>query len=132
MPRGQQDPAPEQVARVLESFPSINIHAGAHASVEVHAPVALAQHGGRASASVIGRGRRTPLRPRARWVGRRGRSRGSGGSDRLDHMGVIQEWAPHMCRKASPGGAGGGPSTPRSALARGAGGHKDAVGRELV
>ncbi|MFI5680034.1 hypothetical protein [Streptomyces cellulosae] len=62
MPRGQQDPAPEQVARVLESFPSINIHAGNHASVEVHAPVALAQHGGRAGASVIGRGRRTPLR----------------------------------------------------------------------
>ncbi|MFI6567076.1 hypothetical protein [Streptomyces sp. NPDC050534] len=62
MPRGQQDPMPDQVAHVLEGFPSINIHAGDHASVEVHAPVALAQHGGRASASVAGQGRRMPLR----------------------------------------------------------------------
>ncbi len=61
MPRGQQDPTPDQVARVLEGCPSINIRAGDHSSVEVHAPVALAQHGGRASASVIGRKRPTPL-----------------------------------------------------------------------
>ncbi|MET9452491.1 hypothetical protein [Streptomyces cinerochromogenes] len=60
MPRGQQDPTPDQVARALESLPSINIHAGDHASVEVHAPVALAQRGGRASASVIGQGSGRP------------------------------------------------------------------------
>jgi hypothetical protein len=65
MPRDQQDPAPEQVARVLESFPSINIHAGNHASVEVHArsrshitaggPVPASSGGGGGHKDAVGR-----------------------------------------------------------------------------
>lgn len=52
MPRGQQDPTPDQVDQVLQHIPSINITAGDNSSINVTAPVAIANQGGSASASV--------------------------------------------------------------------------------
>ncbi|WP_055637197.1 hypothetical protein [Streptomyces griseoruber] len=64
MPRGQQDPTPDQVAQVIQNLPGININAGDNASISVNVPVAVAHQGGTASANVTGPGwaaQRMPL-----------------------------------------------------------------------
>jgi hypothetical protein len=58
MPHGQQDPTPDQVDQVLRHIPSINITAGDHSSINVTAPVAVANQDGSASANVTGPGQR--------------------------------------------------------------------------
>jgi hypothetical protein len=59
MPRGQQDPTPDQVDQVLQHIPSINITAGDNSSINVAAPIAIANRGGSASASVTAGAQRT-------------------------------------------------------------------------
>jgi hypothetical protein len=57
MPRG--DPTPDQVDQVLQHIPSINITAGDNSSINVAAPIAIANRGGSASASVTAGAQRT-------------------------------------------------------------------------
>jgi hypothetical protein len=59
MSRGQQDPTPDQVDQVLQHIPSINITAGDNSSINVAAPIAIANRGGSASASVTAGAQRT-------------------------------------------------------------------------
>ncbi|GAB2331280.1 AbiTii domain-containing protein [Streptomyces variabilis] len=56
MPRGQQDPTPDQVAEALQN---INIVTGDNSSVNVMAPVAVAHRRGSARVEVGGTGQRT-------------------------------------------------------------------------
>ncbi|MEU0373317.1 hypothetical protein ABZ070_24225 [Streptomyces sp. NPDC006283] len=66
MPRGQQDPTPDQVAQALQS---INIVTGDNSSVNVTAPVAVAHRHGSARAEAGGAAQRTFPRGPAAWAG---------------------------------------------------------------
>jgi hypothetical protein len=59
LPRAKQDPTPDQVDQVLQHIPSINITAGDNSSINVAAPIAIANRGGSASASVTAGAQRT-------------------------------------------------------------------------